>query len=142
VKLHWYDGGKKPAQFAEWGLDPKRWDSATVFVGDKGLLVSNYGNHQLLPEKDFADFQPPEPTIAKSVGHHAEWVAACLENDPSATTCNFDYSGALSEAVLLGTVAYRAGKALEWDAANLKVTNAPDADRFVRREYRKGWEIA
>jgi hypothetical protein len=69
-------------------------------------------------------------------------VAACLRNDPAGTTCNFDYSGPLSEAVLLGTVAYRAGKAIEWDAANLKVTNAPDADRFVKREYRKGWEIA
>jgi predicted dehydrogenase len=142
LKMHWYDGGKKPAQFADWGLDRKKWDSAVVFVGDKGQLVANYSNHQLLPQKDFADFQAPKPSIAKSLGHHAEWVEACRKNDPAATTCRFDYSGPLSETVLLGTVAYRVGKELEWDAANLKVTNAPDADQYIKREYRKGWEIA
>lgn len=142
VKMHWYDGGKKPAQFDEWGLDRKKWDNGVVFVGDKGLLVANYTSHRLLPEKDFAGFQAPAPTITKSIGHHAEWVEACRKNDPTATTCRFDYSGPLSEAVLLGTVAYRTGKALEWDAANLKVTNAPDADQYIKREYRKGWEIA
>jgi hypothetical protein len=69
-------------------------------------------------------------------------VEACRAGDPSAAACNFGYSGPLSEAVLLGTVAYRTGKALEWDAANLKVTNTPEADQYVRRAYRKGWEIA
>ena len=141
MKLTWYDGGKKPAAYADWGLDAKKWDSGVVFVGDKGLLVAGYRDYQLLPEKDFAGFAPPKQTIAPSLGHHAEWVEACRNNDPSATTCNFDYSGPLSEAVLLGTVAYRAGKPLEWDAKNLKVTNAPEADQFIRREYRKGWEI-
>ena len=57
------------------------------------------------------------------------------------TTCNFDYSGALTEAVLLGNVAYRAGKALEWDAKALKAGNAPEADKFIRKEYRKGWDV-
>jgi predicted dehydrogenase len=141
VKMHWYDGGKKPAAYKEWGINEKKWDSGVVFVGDKGLLVAGYGSHQLLPEKQFADFQRPEPTIKKSLGHHAEWVDACIKGDPSLTTCKFDYSGPLSETVLLGTVAYRAGKAIEWDAANLRVTNSPEAQQLIRREYRKGWEI-
>ena len=142
VKLSWYDGGKKPAAYADWGLSASEWDNGVVFVGDKGLLAADYGRWALLPQKDFAGFQPPAPSIPKSIGHHAEWVEACRAGDPSAATCNFDYSGPLSEAVLLGTVAYRAGKTLDWDAANLKVTNAPQADQYVRRAYRKGWEIA
>jgi predicted dehydrogenase len=142
VKLSWYDGGKKPAAYAEWGLSEKEWDNGVVFVGEKGLLAADYGRWTLLPEKNFAGFRPPAPSIPKSIGHHAEWVEACRAGDPSATTCGFDYSGPLSEAVLLGGVAYRTGKALEWDAANLKVTNAPQADQYVRRAYRKGWEIA
>ncbi len=96
----------------------------------------------MLPEKEFAEFKPPAKSIPASIGHHAEWVEACRKGDSAGAACRFDYSGPLSEAVLLGTVAYRAGKALEWDAANLKVTNAPEADQYVRRAYRKGWEIA
>ena len=55
--------------------------------------------------------------------------------------CNFDYSGALTESVLLGNVAYRTGKSLDWDAANLRATNAPEAADFVTKTYRKGWEV-
>ena len=80
-------------------------------------------------------------TIPDSPGHHNEWVRACLANDPTKTLCNFDYSGALSEAVLLGNVSYRVGKPLEWDAKNLRATNAPEAMKFLRRDYRKGWEL-
>jgi predicted dehydrogenase len=142
VKLTWYDGGKKPAAFADWGLGRKEWDNGVVFVGDKGILAANYGRWKLYPEKDFAGYRPPSPSIPPSIGHHAEWVAACLKGNRKAATCNFDYGGPLSESVLLGTAAYRTGKALEWDAKNLKATNAPDADQFIRRAYRKGWEIA
>jgi hypothetical protein len=73
------------------------------------------------------------------VGHHREWIQACKTGGP--TTCNFDYSGPLTEAVLLGNVAFRAGSKLQWDAENLKATNCPEADRYVRREYRHGWEL-
>ncbi|MFO7904240.1 MAG: gfo/Idh/MocA family oxidoreductase, partial [Pirellulaceae bacterium] len=73
-------------------------------------------------------------------GHHQEWITACKTG--AATTCNFDYSGALTEAVLLGNVAFRAGEKLQWDAENLKTPNCPEADRFVRREYRKGWSLS
>ena len=64
---------------------------------------------------------------------------ACKTGSP--TTCNFDYSGALAEAVLLGNVAYRSGKKLEWDAENLKATDCPEADRYIRLEYRQGWTL-
>ena len=110
-----------------------------MFVGEDGMLLSDYGRHILLPEEKFADYRRPEPSIPKSIGHHAEWLQAIKEG--GSTTCNFDYSGALTEAVLLGTVAYRSGKALEWDAEKLKVTNSPEAQTLIHKEYRKGWEL-
>jgi hypothetical protein len=103
------------------------------------MLLANYDRHVLLPQKNFVEFVPPKPFIADSIGHHKEWIAACKTGGP--TTCNFDYSGALAETVLLGNVAYRAGKRLEWDAAKLCARNCPAADQFVQHHYRKGWKI-
>ena len=141
-KLHWYDSGKQPEL---WGsLENKEAKNATagggqLFVGEKGMLLSNYGGRWLLPESKFAGFQAPKETIPKSLGQHQEWIHAIKTG--GTTLCNFDYAGALTEAVLLGTVAYRSGKRVEWDAANLKVTNNPDAQQFVHTEYRKGWTL-
>jgi predicted dehydrogenase len=136
VKLTWYDGGKRPAQFAQ-GKLPK-WGDGCLFVGEKGMLLAGYEAHQLLPEKEFAGFVPPKPSIPRSIGHYKEWVEACKTGGP--TTCNFDYAGALTEAVLLGNVSYRLGKPIEWDAKNFK-TNEPDAEKFLRPVYRKPWTL-
>jgi len=136
VKLTWYDGGKRPALFDE-GKLPK-WGDGSLMIGEKGMILSGYGAYKLLPEKDFEGFVPPKPSIADSKGHHREWVEACKQG--GTTTCNFDYSGALTEAVLLGNVSYRLGKPLTWDGAALKANEA-DADRFIRKTYRKGWEL-
>jgi predicted dehydrogenase len=138
VKLTWYQGANKPGPWTD-GKIP-RWDSGVLFVGDKGMLLSDYGKHVLLPEKEFADYKRPEPTIAKSPGHYAEWLEACRTG--AATTCNFEYSGWLTEANHLGNVAFRAGKKLEWDPVNLKAKNCAEADAFIHREYRKGWKLA
>jgi predicted dehydrogenase len=141
VKLHWYDAGKLPPQYKEWNL-PASWKNGVVFVGTQGrYLFADYSQRRLFPEKKFQGFKAPPKSIPNSKGHHYEWVTACMANDPAKTLCNFDYSGALSEAVLLGTVAYRTGKELEWDAKNLRATNAPEANQYIRREYRKGWDL-
>jgi predicted dehydrogenase len=137
VKLTWYDGGKRPPHFAR-GLLPK-WGDGVLFVGAKGMLLADYGRHKLLPEKDFAGFSPPRPFIKDSIGHHKEWVEACKSGGN--TTCNFQYSGALAEAVLLGNVSYRLGKPLEWDAKSLTATNASDAEKYLRHEYPKEWKL-
>jgi predicted dehydrogenase len=137
VKLTWYDGKQRPPHMDE-GLIPK-WGSGVLFVGEKGMLVADYGNHKLLPEEKFSTFERPKHFIPDSIGHHREWVQAAKEG--GTTTCNFDYSGALAEAVLLGVVSYRAETPLEWDAKLLKAANAPQADRFIRHEYRKGWTL-
>ena len=137
VALTWYDGQGKPAAVEQLGI--KGYPNGVLFVGDKGSLVADYDHHKLLPEGDYKDFAPPPRTIAPSAGHHAEWIAACKHGGP--TSCNFDYSGALTEAVLLGTVAYRVGRKLDWDAAALQATNCPEADAYLRREYRAGWTL-
>ena len=137
VKLTWYQGEDKPQIWTE-GKIPK-WDSGHLFIGDKGMLLCDYGKHMLLPEKDFKDFQRPTPFIPESIGHHEEWIKACKTGSP--TTCFFDYSGALTEANHLGNVAHRVGKKIEWDAKNLKVKNAPEAAHIIRREYRNGWKL-
>ena len=102
-------------------------------------ILSTSNKHMLLPEKDFEGFQRPAPTIRRSPGHYQEWIEACKTGKP--TSADFQYSGWLTEANHLGNVAYRTGKKLEWDAANLRATNAPAADRIIRREYRSGWEL-
>jgi predicted dehydrogenase len=131
--LTWYQGTHKPKAWQE-GVIPK-WDSGVLFVGDKGMLLSDYGKHTLLPEAGFKDFVRPEPFIPDSIGHHAEWVHACKTGDP--TTCNFEYAGWLTEANHLGNVAYRAGKKLEWDPETMSAKNAPEAAQFIKREYRE-----
>ncbi len=137
VKLTWYQGEEKPALWRDKKIP--QWDSGVLFVGDKGLLLSDYGKHALLPEEQFRDFKRPEPFIPESLGHHKEWIHACKTGAP--TTCSFDYSGLLTEANHLGNVAYRAGKKLLWDHAKLKATNAPEAAQLVRRKYRDGWSL-
>jgi hypothetical protein len=137
VTLTWYQGINKPKLFSAGGLPP--WGNGVLFVGDKGMILADYMKHILLPEKQFQGFKPPDPFIPNSPGHHAEWIAACKTGSP--TGSNFQYAGWLTEANHLGNVAYRAGKKLQWDPVNLKATNAPEAERFIRREYRRGWTL-
>jgi predicted dehydrogenase len=137
VKVSWYQGELRPQIWTSGGIP--QWDSGCLFIGDRGMLLSDYGKHVLLPEKEFADYQRPAATIPRSPGHHEEWLQACKTGAP--TSADFVYSGWLTEANHLGNVAYRCGQKIEWDAARLKATNAPEADRFIRREYRSGWVL-
>jgi predicted dehydrogenase len=137
VKVSWYQGTAKPELWQERKVP--RWNDGALFVGSRGMLLSDYFRHVLLPEKDFADFARPPRTIPPSLGHHAEFLHACKTGAP--TTCHFGYSGRLTEANHLGNVAYRAGKRIEWDAQGLRIPNAPDAERFLGREYRAGWKL-
>jgi predicted dehydrogenase len=137
VTLTWYNGGGYPAFLQEKKIPT--WPSAVLFLGSKGMLIADYTKHQLLPQEQFVDFKRPDPFIPNSIGHHQEWIQACKTGGP--TTCNFDYSGALAEAALLCNVALRTGQKLTWDPKALKATNCPQADAFLRREYRKGWTL-
>ena len=138
VTLTWYQGEEKPELWTS-GTIPK-WSDGILFVGSKGMILSSYNKHILLPEADFRDFKAPEPYLAKSLGHWAEWVHACKTGAP--TLSNFEYAGWLTEANHLGNVAYRAGKKLEWDPVRVTTRNAPEAEPFIRRDYRKGWSLS
>ncbi|MGZ5543519.1 MAG: Gfo/Idh/MocA family protein [Limisphaerales bacterium] len=137
VKLTWHQGEDKPEIWKNKGIP--QWDSGCLFIGSKGMLLSDYSRHVLLPEKDFAGFQPPPQTIPHSPGHHEEWIACCKNGQRC--SANFEYAGLLTEANHLGNVAYRTGKKIEWDAKHMRVTNTKDAERFIHREYRKGWKL-
>lgn len=137
VTVNWYDGHSKPAELL--GVDVSDFGIGTLFVGDDGMLLADYGRRVLLPEEKFKGYRPPEPTIPPSLGHHAEWLHACKTGAP--TLCNFDYSGRLIEHNLLGTVAHRSGRELDYDGKTGRVTNEPEAAKFLTKNYRKGWEI-
>ena len=142
VNLTWYDGPRKPdllAKYRDKNGQPLDWRGGQLFVGERGALISDYGTHMLLPADSSVEFQRPEPYLPSSIGHHNEWIEGIKSGGP--TTCNFSYSGALTEAVLLGVVSYRSGETLDWDAENLKVRNSPRAQHMIHKEYRKGWTL-
>lgn len=139
VTLTWYHGGKQPGPDVLPAELAAQWRSGVLFIGKKGSLLSDYNRHVLLPEKDFAGFVAPAHSIPDSIGHHAEWIRACKTGEP--TTCNFEYSGALTESVLLGNVAYRAGGKLDWDSSKLRANGCREADAFIHHQYREGWKI-
>lgn len=141
IKLYWYDGGKKPGVPSE-VFNREKMFKGVLFKGDKGFLVADYGYRILMPTKgDMTHYESPKPDdlIPPSPGHHKEWIIACKTGKP--TTCNFDYSGALIENNMLALVAYRVGQKLEWDAENLRASNCPEADQYIRKTYRKGWVL-
>jgi predicted dehydrogenase len=136
VHLTWYSGCVGPDLAAK---EPFHgFASGVLFEGPKAQLVADYGRYKLLPESQFKDFTPPKQTIPPSVGHHREWLEAIKGR--GTTTCNFDYSGALAETVLLGNVAFRCGRPFAWDESAGKA-DAPEAAAYLRREYRKGWKL-
>ncbi|HEY6168871.1 MAG TPA: Gfo/Idh/MocA family oxidoreductase [Verrucomicrobiae bacterium] len=137
VTLFWYQGGGHAPQLPE--KFEKEFRAGVLFVGEKGMLLSGYTKYHLLPEERFTGFVAPKPWIADSAGHHEEWIRACKTGSP--TLSNFDYAGALTEVVLLGNVAHRAGCKLEWDAANLRAKNCRAADEFLQHHYREGWKL-
>ncbi|MCD6338869.1 MAG: Gfo/Idh/MocA family oxidoreductase, partial [Verrucomicrobia bacterium] len=137
LPLTWYHGGRKPDLLQ--GEYRQYFRSGVLFVGATGSLLADYTRRVLLPEKRFKDFTPPPKSIPPSVGHHREWVKAILEK--GATTCDFSYSGVLSEAVLLGNAAYRAQCKLRWDGRRGVAPNCPEAARYIQHHYRAGWSL-
>lgn len=146
----WYEGkrdGKKnlPPEKLLQGQNPP--GSGSLLVGDKGVLYSpdDYGaRFFLLPADQFKEVTLPDEALPRNgggdLGQKKEWVAA-IQGGPPAFS-NFGYAGLLTESILLGNVAMRAGnKSFKWDGPNLKAIGCPEAEKFIRREYRMGWEL-
>ena len=143
LTLTWYDGGLMPARPAELA-DGLRFGDAddNLYVGDKGKMLG----HRLLPELRSKEYGKPPQALPRSPGHHKEWIAACKGGEPAGS--NFDVAGPLTEVVLLGNVALRMGQQLYekglklyYDGPGMKVTNLPEANKYIRSEYREGWTL-
>jgi predicted dehydrogenase len=141
VRLYWYERRQPDAKLLH---GQKIANSGAVLVGTNGSLysASDYGgNLRLLPERNFEKFKEPDPTLPRSPGHHREWLDAIRGGRPAMS--NFvDYAALLAEVVLLGNVAIRVGgKRVVWNAEKMQAVDLPAADAFIRREYRKGWNL-
>lgn len=160
LTFYWYDGGQKPpADITEkmnlasvrGGKKRKRQEdlkpgdipgSGCLVIGDKGTIFSpdDYGSaFKIFPEDDFADYKPPEPSIPRSPGHYVEWINAC-KGGPKAYS-NFDFAALLTETILLGNIATRVGKRMDWDGPNMKPINCPEAEQYVKLDYNYGYSI-
>jgi predicted dehydrogenase len=137
VHLTWYHGVKGPDLSGKTAF--AGFPDGVLFEGEKAKLVANYGKYQLFPDEFAADFQAPAPTIAKSIGHHREWLEAIRTG--GTPLCHFGYAGNLAETILLGNVAYRAGSPITYDAVSGKVTDVKAANQYLGRATRKGWEL-
>jgi predicted dehydrogenase len=139
-KIFWYDGGYYPSrEICEIAEGREFPENGAIFIGDKGKMT---GEPRLLSEERRKEFQIPAPSIPRCESDHfGEWVTACKGGRTPFS--NFDHAGPLTEMVLLGNLAIRAGvgKKVEWDGPNMKSTNLPELNRFVQREYRKGWGL-
>jgi predicted dehydrogenase len=142
VKLTWYEGTRppRPDDLEDGRTMPA--EGGLVFKGAKGKIMCGvYGEGpRLIPEKLMQEAKRPAKTIARVEGsHEQEWVRACKAGRKAGAA--FEYSGPLTEICLLGNVAKRLDTRIAWDAANLRVTNAPEAEALIRRPYRPGWSL-
>ncbi len=134
VTLTWYDGGEMPPRPKD--LEEGRRVSGEIYIGESGTLMG----HRLVPESRMKVYGRPPTVLPRSVGQDKEWVDACRGGSPAGSDF-VAHSGLLAETCLLGNVALRAGKRLEWDGPGCKITNDPAANDLLQREYRKGWTL-
>ncbi|MDP7205322.1 MAG: gfo/Idh/MocA family oxidoreductase, partial [Pirellulaceae bacterium] len=136
VDVYWYEGTAKP----EAGIAAELPMNGSLFIGSKGkIAIAHGGQPQLLPEKQFEDYTPPEPYLPTSPGHHQQWIAACKTGSP--TGSHFGYAGPFTEIVLLGNIAHRVGRPITYDPDKMRVTDNRQANQLLGKEYRKGWGL-
>jgi len=142
VKMIWYDGAKLPPAPAE--LEGRKLgDNGILFVGDKGKLLggSHAGAPRLIPESRQKEYGRPPKTLPRSPGHHREWIEACKAGKPEDAKSGFWYAGPFVEALLIGNLAVRLQKRVEWDCEKMRSPNCPEADNYVTKFYRAGYDF-
>lgn len=141
ARLHWYDGGLKPPIPAAMPSGQTLPADGICFIGSKGVLLAGLtgGKHVLLPEARAKAFAAPPKTKPRSEGHYMEWINAC-KGGPAAS-CEFGFGSLLTETALLGTIACRTGKSLDWDPKRMRFPNDPTASALLNPPYRKGWKL-
>jgi predicted dehydrogenase len=147
LTVHWYGGGLRPP--TPLGIDPDdprqrlgEKGHGVTFIGEKGIITCGgwSGMPRLLPLELHREYERPPKTLPRVEGHRTDWLQACKGGKPASG--NFEYGARLCEFILLGNVALRTQKLLKWYGPNMKASNAPEADRYLRGpSYRKGWEL-
>ena len=140
VRVHWYDGGLRPPQPEGWPESTPYPADGILFYGNKGVLFSKFsGGPMMVARGGKKRFTPPPKTLPRSIGHYREFVEAAKGGKPA--NCNFEFGGMLTEIVLVGTVAQRIGKVLEWESANGRFTNSDAANELIQPAFRRGWSV-
>ena len=144
VTVRWYDGDNRPPRPPQLEEGRNLPGQGGVYYGDKGtILYPHMGGPRLIPESSMKGFKRPEPFLPRGKGgaswHYKEWVQAC-KGGPKPLS-NFDYAGPLTEAILLGNIAAKAGRKILWDGPAMKATNMPEINAHLRRQYREGWVL-
>jgi predicted dehydrogenase len=141
VKIYWYDGGLKPVRPAELEDERELPEEGMLFVGDDGKILCDFsgGSPRIIPESGMKAYSRPPKTLPRSDGHIDEWIRACKGG--TAADANFTYTAKVTQTLLLGNVALNYGSRIYWDEQNLKVSNAEEANTYLHRAYREGWNI-
>jgi hypothetical protein len=141
--LFWYDGGMKPHTPEELEADGEALPlEGMMFVGDKGKILAEYRceNPRLIPKSKMSSYMGNNQVPKDNDEERTDtWVNAFRNKTQSPGS--FLLAGPVTETILLGGIALRAGKKVDYDSANMKITNLPEANKFLVREYRKGWEL-
>jgi hypothetical protein len=113
----------------------------SLFIGDKGMITTGtYGEQtRLIPVERMRDYKFPQPLLTRSPGHYRDWIRACKGGDPACS--NFNVAAPFVEWMLLGVIALRVEGKLEWDAAKMRFTNNPEANKYLKPTFRKGWTL-
>jgi predicted dehydrogenase len=138
VTLHWYQGAPQIVKTLK--VDDRDMKGMnTLLIGSGGMLLCGFSGYRLLPQEKFKDVDEPKAFLPPSPGFHQEWFDACRGGKPA--SCQFDYSGPMSETVLLGNIAYRVQGSFGWDSAALATSGNDAAQQLIRTPFRQGWEI-
>jgi len=142
VSLHWYDGGLRPPTPEELEKNGEEMpDEGLLFVGDKGKILTGFSvdDPRIIPESKMKAFKKPPETLPRPMGELEQWLRACKGGEPA--DASFQNIHPFTETIALGNIALRVNKKLEWDAENRRISNVPEANEFMYREYRPGWEL-
>jgi hypothetical protein len=150
LQVHWYDGGMKPPRPVELNHAVQMPRTGLLFVGEQGRLMAGYSGGRflgsrgldgglLLPEAKFREFRQPAKTLRRVPDHYGEWTQACKTG--AKTVCPLEFGCEMTEMALLGSLALRTGRLIEWDAQARRVTNDPESNELVAPPYRTGWSL-
>ncbi|MBN2272111.1 MAG: Gfo/Idh/MocA family oxidoreductase [Sedimentisphaerales bacterium] len=140
ITMRWYDGSNRPPRPKELEEGRDLPGQGGLYYGDKGVILAPHGGgSRLIPESRMRGFKAPEQLFERGISHWQEWIRACKGGPKSLS--NFDYAGPLTETILLGNVAAKAGAKLEWNGEKFEVTNVKKANNYLKRKYRSGWTL-